>query len=188
MLTIDQLKQIIPLAGFRAGQFMAPLTAAMEEFGIDAPARQAAFLAQVAHESGSLRFVREIWNPVQCPWQARYEGRADLGNTHPGDGEKYKGRGLIQVTGRANYLACSLSLFGDERLLDSPQLLEEIGAACRSAGWFWKEHGLNEWADSGDFDGVSDLINRGHKTAKEGDSNGYADRLAFYERAREVLA
>lgn len=182
MLTLTLLKKIIPYAGVRADAFLGPLNAAMDEFGIDTPARQAAFIAQIAHESGSLRYVREIASGEA------YEGRRDLGNTEPGDGVRYKGRGLIQITGRANYRACSLALFGDERLLASPQLLEESGNACRSAAWFWKTHGLNKWADAGDFDGVSDVINRGRKTAKEGDANGYEDRLAYYERAQSVLA
>lgn len=182
MITIEQMKKIIPYAGRKVGVFFGPLTDAMTEFGIDTAARQAAFLAQVAHESGSLRYVREIASG------RAYEGRVDLGNTNPGDGERFKGRGLIQITGRANYRACSLALFGGERLLDRPELLEEVVPACRSAAWFWREHNLNRWADADDFDGASDVINRGRKTAKIGDANGYADRLAFYERAKEVLS
>jgi putative chitinase len=182
MITLRQLRKIIPYAGLRAAVFVRPLNDAMTEFGIDTPARLAAFLAQIAHESGSLRYVREL-----ASGQA-YEGRADLGNTQPGDGVLFKGRGLIQITGRANYRACSLALYGDERLLDTPELLEQTVAACRSAAWFWREHDLNKWADAGDFDGASDVINRGRKTAKVGDANGYADRLAFYELAKEVLS
>lgn len=180
-MNLDQLKKIIPYAGPRAGIFLVPLNDAMDEFGIDTPARQAAFLAQIAHESGSLRYVREIASG------AAYEGRKDLGNIKPGDGRRFRGRGLIQITGRSNYGACSRALFGDERLLMSPEILEEPVMACRSAAWFWKVNGLNRWADSGDFDGVSDVINRGRKTVKEGDANGYADRLAFYKRATQVL-
>lgn len=182
MLTLERLKEIIPYAGRRAALFVGPLSEAMTEFGIDTQARRAAFLAQVAHESGSLRYVREIASG------RAYEGRVDLGNTHPGDGVRFKGRGLIQITGRANYRACSIALFGDERLLDRPEVLEQVVPACRSAAWFWREHNLNRWADAGDFDGASDVINRGRKTAKIGDANGYADRLAFYERAKEVLS
>lgn len=182
MITLEQMKKIIPHAGRKVGVFFGPLTEAMAEFGIDTPARQAAFLAQVAHESGSLRYVREIASG------RAYEGRVDLGNTQPGDGARFRGRGLIQITGRANYRACSIALFGDDRLLDRPELLEQPVPACRSAAWFWREHNLNRWADAGDFDGASDVINRGRKTAKIGDANGYADRLAFYERAKEVLS
>jgi putative chitinase len=182
MITLEQMKKVIPYAGRKVGVFLGPLNEAMAEFGIDTPARQAAFLAQIAHESGSLRYVREIASG------RAYEGRAALGNTRPGDGVRFKGRGLIQITGRANYRSCSIALYGDERLLDMPELLEEIGPACRSAAWFWREHNLNTWADAGDFDGASDVINRGRKTAKIGDANGYADRLAHYERAKEVLS
>lgn len=183
MIALEQLQKIIPYAGPRAGVFLVPLNDAMAEFEIDTPARQAAFLAQVAHESGSLRYVREIASG------AAYEGRKDLGNTQPGDGVKFKGRGLIQITGRANYAACSAALYdGPDVLIQHPEMLETVSGACRSAAWFWKTHDLNKFADAGDFDGVSDAINRGHKTQANGDANGYADRLAFYQRARKVIA
>lgn len=174
MITIEQLKKIIPYAGPRAGVFLGPLNDAMAEAGIDTPARESAFLAQIAHESGSLRYVREIADGKA------YEGRADLGNTQPGDGPRFKGRGLIQITGRANYRACSLALFGDERLLDHPELLEGVTPACRSAAWFWKSRGLNALADSGAFKAITKAINGG--------LNGYADRLAYYQRAKGVIA
>lgn len=172
-LSLEQLKKIIPFAGQRAGVFLGPLNQAMEEWGIDKPARRAAFLAQIAHESGSLRYVREIADGKA------YEGRKDLGNTEPGDGPRYKGRGLIQITGRTNYRACSVALYGDERLLQKPELLEEPVAACRSAAWFWWAHGLNAFADVGDFGRITRVINGG--------TNGLQDRLAYYERAQAVL-
>lgn len=174
MVTLEQLKKIIPYAGPRAGVFLAPLNNVMTEFGIDTPAREAAFLAQIAHESGSLRYTAEIASG------ALYEGRADLGNTEPGDGRRFKGRGLIQITGRTNYQACSVALYGDTRLLQEPQLLERVEDACRSAGWFWKIHGLNALVDAGDFPHITRRINGG--------LNGEDERLALYDRAREVLA
>lgn len=191
MITLDQLKKIIPYAGPRAGVFLVPLNEAMAEFGIDTPARQTAFLAQVAHESGSLRYVSEIASGMA------YNGREDLGNTKPEavaiarqhgstPGPWWKGHGLIQVTGYDNHVACGAALGLD--LVHQPLLLEQPINAARSAAWFWKEHNLNKWADAGDFDGVSDVINRGRKTAPVGDANGYQDRLAFYKRAQEVLA
>ena len=76
----------------------------MGRFQIIGIKRVAAFIAQIGHESGQLVYAREIWGPT--PAQAKYEGRKDLGNTVPGDGFKYRGRGLIQITGRANYAAC----------------------------------------------------------------------------------
>ena len=172
-LTPLQLQKIMPYAGKRSAKFLEPLNLAMWEFGIDTPMRQAAFLAQIAHESGSLKYVREIASGDA------YEGRRDLGNTEPGDGVRFRGRGLIQITGRTNYRACSLGLFGDERLLETPELLEETVAACRSAGWFWKTMNLNALADIGAFRPITKAINGGY--------NGYDDRLAYYERAKAVL-
>lgn len=172
MPTIDQLKQIMPLAGRRADAFCQALNDAMAEFGIDTPARQASFLAQVAHESGQLRYVRELASG------AAYEGRKDLGNVVTGDGVRYKGRGLIQVTGRANYRACGAALGLD--LINHPELLEQPVAACRSAGWFWQTHGLNALADAGDQVRVTRRINGG--------TNGLAERLAFFETAERVFA
>ena len=153
----------------------APLTAAMTEFGIDSRYRQAAFLAQVGHESGSFVYVREIWGPTAA--QAGYEGRADLGNVVAGDGYFFRGRGLIQVTGRANYAACGKAL--GLPLLAYPELLEEPENAARSAGWFWSTHGLNGLADQQLFSAITRRINGGQ--------NGAEDRVERYHRALEAL-
>ena len=173
-ITLEQLPKIMPYASRRAALYLGPLNDAMTEFGIDTPPRIAAFLSQIAHESGSLRYVREIADGKA------YDGRAALGNTQPGDGPRFKGRGLIQITGRANYRACSVALYGDERLLDRPELLEDIVPACRSAAWFWQSRGLNALADRGEFKAITKVINGGF--------NGYEDRLAYYQRATGVLA
>src|SRR5688572_5065167 len=106
MLTAAQLKSIMPrLSDTRNGELLPFLTAAMTEFAIEAPARTAAFLAQLAHESGQFRFMEEIWGPTAA--QRRYEPPSSLattlGNTEAGDGKRFKGRGPIQITGRANY-------------------------------------------------------------------------------------
>lgn len=180
MMTLDQLRAIMPQARARAEIFLAPLNAAMDEFGIDTPARQAAFLAQVAHESGSLHYVRELASGAAYD-TGRLAQR--LGNTpeDDGDGERYRGRGLIQITGTANYSACSAALFGDSRhLLEHPEILELPGPAARSAAWFWLAHHLNDHADRGDFLRITRIINGG--------TNGLQERLAFYERAQKVLA
>ena len=171
-VTLVQLLAIMPLARTRAAAFLAPLNATMLEFGITTLARQASFLSQVGHESGQLRYVHEL-----ASGQA-YEGRADLGNTQRGDGVRFRGRGLLQVTGRANYAACGKALGMD--LLAKPELLEQAVNACRSAGWFWQTRGLNALADAGDQERVTRRINGG--------VNGLAERLALYQKARKVLA
>ena len=171
-VTLAQLQAIMPLARARAVTFLPALNAAMLEFGINTPARQASFLAQLAHESGQLVYVRELASG------AAYEGRKDLGNTEPGDGVRFRGRGLLQITGRANYAACGAALGLD--LLAQPVLLEQTTNACRSAGWFWQSRGLNALADVGDQVKVTRKINGG--------TNGLAERLAFFKIAQWVLA
>jgi putative chitinase len=172
MMTLAELRSVMPLAGTRAAIFLDPLNAAMEEFDISTSPRRAAFLAQIAHESGSLLYVRELASGNA------YEGRRDLGNVFPGDGVRYKGRGLIQITGRANYLQCGEAL--GLPLIDEPELLEQPVHACRSAGWFWRSRGLNDLADAGDFERITRRINGG--------TNGQQDRLAFYSKAQQVFA
>lgn len=169
------LRAIMPLAGKVADLFVAPLTATMTEFGIDTPQRQASFLAQVAHESCQLRLTRELWGPT--PTQKGYEGRVDLGNTYPGDGFRYRGRGLIQITGRANYRACGAMLGFD--LLNHPELLEVPTLASRSAAWFWRTRNLNSLADAGEQVEICKRINGG--------KNGLQERLDFYDAARKAL-
>lgn len=180
-LTIDQLKKIMPYAGIRATVFLDPLNRAMAEFSIDNPRRIAAFIAQIAHESGSLRYTCEIASGAAYD-TGRLAQR--LGNTPQadGDGQRYKGRGLIQITGHDNYRDCSAALYGDPAtLLTEPQRLEEIDPACRSAAWFWKSRGLNELADQmNSFQAITKRINGG--------LNGYAERLAYFQRANGVLA
>lgn len=112
-ITAQQLLQIIPNAGAKAGVFVSALNVAMQRYQIVGVKRAAAFIAQVGHESGQLRYVKELWGPT--PAQAKYEGRSDLGNTAAGDGFKYRGRGLIQVTGRANYGECGEALSGPDQ-------------------------------------------------------------------------
>lgn len=184
-ITTPQLARIMEQAEPKVTVWQPPLNKAMDMFDIDTPLRSAAFLAQVGHESGRLQYVREIWNPKQVPAQATYEGRADLGNTEPGDGFVFRGRGLIQITGRKNYRVCGEALNLPLEL--HPELLEQPMNAAMSAAWYWSTHGCNKFADAGDFDGVSDIINRGHKTVKIGDTNGYGDRLSIYTRAKFVL-
>lgn len=172
-MTLDNLYDILPYAKpERVEEFYVPLAAAMEEFEITGAVREAAFIAQIAHESGSFHYTKELASG------AAYEGRLDLGNTQPGDGKRFKGRGLIQITGRANYAKCGAALELD--LIAQPELLEQTEPACRSAAWFWDTHGLNGLADAGNFERITKRINGG--------LNGYDERVAYWERAKAVLA
>jgi len=186
MLTTQQLQAIMPAASKqRLARFFGPLNATMEEFCITTTARQSAFLAQLAHESGSLRYTEEIASGKA------YDGREDLGNTSPAaielaaeagttPGPFYKGRGLIQITGYYNYRDCSKAMLGNSSLLTSPDQLQGDDLACRSAGWYWNSRKLNSFADEGQFETITRKINGG--------LNGQADRLAFYNRALAVLS
>lgn len=175
-ITEQQLLQILPSAGKQASVFAPALNAAMGRYQIIGTKRVTAFIAQIGHESGQLLYVREIWGPTAQ--QARYEGRADLGNNVAGDGSKYRGRGLIQITGRTNYAACGEALGLD--LIAHPELLELPQHAAMSAAWFWKQKGLNDLADKDQFNTITRRINGG--------LNGLQDRLEIWSRARAVLA
>ncbi len=175
-ITEQQLLHILPNAGRQAGVFVPALNTAMNRYGIVGSPRAAAFIAQIGHESGHLRYVREIWGPTVQ--QAGYEGRADLGNTVKGDGYKYRGRGLIQITGRANNAACGEALGLD--LINKPELLELTQHAAMSAAWFWSTEGLNTLADQGEFVKITRRINGG--------INGLEDRLQLWDKAKKVLA
>lgn len=170
MIAADLLV-IMPYAGNRVSAFYPAIMSATSEYGITTPRRLAAFLAQIAHESGELRFVHELADGKA------YEGRADLGNKEPGDGPRYKGRGLIQITGRANY--AKLGEVWGLPLEAKPELLEEPENATRSAAWFWESHGLNPLADSDKFGSITRAINGGY--------NGIDQRLAYWLRARTQL-
>ncbi len=148
MLTDEQLREIMPqLSVTRRGELLPFLQTAMAEFAIGTAARMAAFLAQLAHESGQLRFMEEIWGPTAA--QKRYEPPSSLatrlGNTEPGDGKRFKGRGPIQITGRANYRRFG-GLLGID-LVSDPARAAVRDLAFRIAGLFWAKNGLNELAD-----------------------------------------
>ncbi|MCD9569442.1 glycoside hydrolase family 19 protein [Pseudomonas protegens] len=180
-ITAQQLLQILPNAGAKAGVFVPALNAAMSKYAIITRLRMAAFIAQIGHESGQLQWVRELGSDQYLSKYDTGTLAKRLGNTPEadGDGQKYRGRGLIQVTGRANYEACSEALFSDARLLNTPELLETPVYAALSAGWFWQRAGLNSLADKGDFLTITKRINGG--------TNGLADREALYQCALKVL-
>jgi len=181
-MTPELLSRAIGARIDRAERFAGPLSAGMAFYSIDTPARQSAFLAQVGHESGSLKYVSELWGPT--PAQSRYEGRADLGNTHPGDGSKYRGHGLIQTTGRFNHALVRDRLrarFDEVPDFESePEALIDPKWASLSACDYWDTKKLNKLADAGMFETITRKINGG--------LNGQEDRLARFDTAKKVLA
>jgi predicted chitinase len=147
----------------------------MTDRKIDTPRRQAHFLAQIGHESGELRFRAEIASGEA------YEGRRDLGNTQPGDGRRFKGRGLIQLTGRANYREYGRAIGREADILVHPELLETDPDLCVDvAGWFWAKRNLNTLADADDLTGITKRINVG--------LNGLEDRRRLLKRAKALLS
>lgn len=171
-ITIEQLRAVMPtLSASRATEYLPLLNSAMAEAQINTPRRQAAFLAQLAHESGELKYFEELASG------SAYEGRKDLGNTRPGDGKRYKGRGPIQITGRANYRQAGQALGLD--LEGNPKMAADPPVGFRTAGWYWSSRDLNELADRGDFRGITKRINGGY--------NGMADREHYHEVARRAL-
>jgi predicted chitinase len=151
---------------------LATLNDGMERFEINlSKARVAAFLAQLGHESGGLRFTTELASGDA------YEGRKDLGNTQSGDGPRYKGRGWIQLTGRHNYRQAGKAIGVD--LESFPTLAASDNYMGLIAGWFWSSRNLNLWADRGDFLTITRRINGG--------LNGLSDRIQYWDRAKKVL-
>ena len=173
MITDDELRQLMPnCAPAKRTDYLPFIQQAMQEFEITSYLRETAFLAQLAHESAELRYMEEIASG------AAYEGRSDLGNTQPGDGKRYKGRGPIQLTGRANY-----KKFGDLLgldLINNPTIAATKEVGFRIAGLFWQSHSLNQLADQQQFETITRRINGG--------LNGQADRVMYYERAKRVLS
>lgn len=185
-----------------ASSWHRPLNDACGLFEIDSLGREAAFVAQCAHESngftvlvenlnysaaGLLGTFKKYFTPQQATDYARqperianrvYANRLGNGNEASGDGWRYRGRGLIQITGLANYRACGRALGVD--LVANPALLEDPQHAALSAGWFWQTNGCNELADAADFEALTRRINGG--------LNGQADRLAWLEKAQAALA
>lgn len=184
-LTLEHLEKIFPSTSLGLlEKFYPHLHSYMLQYAIITPSRMSAFLAQIGHESGAFRYTEEIATGKA------YEGRADLGNINPGDGVKYKGRGLIQITGRKNYEAISNDTGID--FLSNPSLLMQPDYAVMSACWYWDSRKLNAICDYPDnwtklylgkwrskFEWITIKVNGG--------VNGYADRLKYYNRALKVL-
>lgn len=194
-VTLAQLKLIIPQTdSVILLRHLPHLNSAMREFSINTKTRAEQFIAQMSHESGGFRYMTELASG------RAYEGRGDLGNTHMGDGMRFKGRSPVQITGRTNYTLCGAALGLD--CVAVPELLEQPSQGWRAAGWFWaqgaclnlsraaKAHivarygdweniSLNILADHMDFDGITLAINGG--------KNGYEERHKYLVRAIAAL-
>jgi putative chitinase len=186
-LTAPQLATATGATVARAELLLRPLQDAMQRYAINTPLRMAMFLPNVGHESGGLQWLSERWGPT--PAQAAYEGRADLGNTQPGDGKKYRGRGLLQTTGRANFRALRDRLRAQG--LDCPDFEAAPDTvalpqwAALSAGDYVSMRKLNDKADAGDFLGYCIGINGRNRAT--GLPNGWDDRQRLYAWACKVL-
>jgi putative chitinase len=155
------------------------LGAAMRAYGINNERRASAFIAQTAHESGCYRYRVELWGPTLL--QAGYWRRRDLGNSAPAHGFMYRGRGYLQITGRANYTAVSRALRRD--FVRYPEKLGTLTYAALSAAWWWRAHGCNALADRRDFTGLTRRING---AATWGPPSHLAMRKQLYARAIPV--
>lgn len=206
MITVEQLETLTGNNLSLAEKWCPHLNAAMAEFEINTPTRTAMFLAQIAHESGgfviteeslfyrSAERLCEVWparfkqlTPDEVAKYVRnsvalanfvYGGRMGNGDEASGDGYKFRGRGLIQLTGRLNYAQVAAALMVD--LLGNPDQAAEPETAARIAGWFWQWHGCNALADADDFTAITQRINGGQ--------TGQLDRLARYDAIAAVIA
>lgn len=177
-LTLDQLKAIIAPTKYsdeKLNEITDALNQTFSRYQIDNELRICHFLAQVLHESVAFLYTEEIWGPTAA--QLKYEGRADLGNTSPGDGYKFRGRGWIQLTGRSNYAKAS-EAFGQD-YVGNPDVLKDYPMAAIISGWFWDTHGLNSHADSDDVMTITHIINGGY--------NGIDSRKTWLAKAKRVI-
>lgn len=180
----------------------------LDKHGVNTPKRQAMFLAQLAHESGLkpisenlnysekglLTVFKKYFTPAQAKQYARkpqaianrvYANRMGNGSEVSGDGWRYRGRGFIQTTGKNNYK--KLSEFAGVDYVSNPDLLLNEADAMIAALFYWSSNNLNKYADKGDIDTVSDIVNLGKSTERYGDSNGFADRKAKYVKYLKQL-
>ena len=166
-----------------AAQFGQAAAKFFPEFGIVTPLRIAHFLAQAATETMGFRYLRELWGPTRQ--QSDYEHRVDLGNVERGDGFRFRGRGIFQLTGRDNYLRYGKRLGLD--LIAHPELAEQPETALHIACLYWADHRLNDYADADNILGTSNGINRGNPASIK-EPNGYADRKAALRKIKVVVS
>lgn len=171
--TKEKLGLVMPRAmPKRIDLYYDPLVQGMTRYGIDSPKQIAHFIAQLAHESGSLLYAEELADG------SAYNGRTDLGNIESGDGQRFKGRGLIQLTGRANYRAYS-EFTGVDYVSDPTRLALDPFACVDVACWFWQSRKIGPLAEADDARAVTKRINGGY--------NGLDDRLEHLARAKALL-
>ena len=166
MITKPTLLKVCPSSLKVSDIVVSNFNALSCQYEVTTPERVAAFISQVAHESSCFLATLEYASG------AAYEGRKDLGNIFKGDGIKFKGRGYIQITGRNNYKEVSNAIFGDDRLLNTPEILQTPLNAMTSALYFWKSRGLNKLADMQYYQTITMRINGG--------LNGFKERIDLY--------
>jgi predicted chitinase len=184
-VTADQLKQLGWDESSITDEMVKGLNNALEKYGITTPEKIRHFMSQAMHESGLGIYTKELANGKA------YEGRADLGNTQPGDGPKYKGAGYIQLTGRANYQAFA-DYMGDQKIMDGVDYVSEK-YPWEAAGFWWRNNGMNDIVDS--LKGtsidqqtleISKAVNLGDRYSKN-TPNHYEERRDCYERTLEII-
>lgn len=183
-VTKEQLVSIYNIKDSLAEHWISYINKALDYANCNTYERQAAFISQVGHESGNLKYVKELWGPTAQ--QLKYEGTPlgnKLGNIKIGDGYKYRGRGLIQTTGRYNYKITYQELIKDfpdtPNFEMYPEKLEEKLYAALSAALYWNKNNLNLYVDSGDFTGLTKKINGG--------ITGLRSRQELYNKALSIL-
>jgi putative chitinase len=186
----ETLKKSTGASDANAGKFLSYINSSMRKYSINTPERILAFLSQIGHESDHLKTT------IEYASGEAYEGRSDLGNTQAGDGKKFVGRGIIQVTGRSNYQQVSKALGRD--FINNPELLEQPKYAVEASAWWWKNHGLNEVADTMDikkpltdpinqsaFERITKIINGGKTGLQQREDNWKAGQNSVIRFVKE---
>ena len=175
MITLDQLKAVSGRNNIICNNYLFPLNQTLATYAIDTDLRMSHFFAQILLESWRFKYTLEESSGQE------YEGRIDLGNVQAGDGVLFKGRGLIQITGRANYQALTndLGRANNVDFIAHPELLQQPLYATLSAGWFWNKHRLNRFADTDDIKNVTLRINGGY--------NNLDMRIGYLNKAKKIF-